>query len=131
MIKFLEKYLVITSPMELQRKHYISSSEKSQKKLKYILMKAVEKIINGNWYLFIKYNRKMVIKIAKPNDLNFQNWTISLTNGICYTYKEISQVLECLNDLLVRIYGIKIEQITDSFNYPCNLLIIFQAEIFN
>ena len=57
-------------------------------------MKAVEKIINGNWYLFIKDNRKMVIKIAKPNDLNFQNWAISLTNGICYTYKEISQYLK-------------------------------------
>ena len=53
-------------------------------------MKAVEKIINGNWNLLIKDGNNIIIRISAPNELNYQTWRISLQCGICYDYKDLS-----------------------------------------
>ena len=94
-------------------------------------MKAVEKIINDNWYLFIKDGNTILIKIAAPNEFNYHKWRISLKCGICYDYDNISDIIDCLNDMLKNLYNTDVSKIMDNNNYRCDLLLCFQDKILN
>lgn len=89
-------------------------------------MKAVEKIINDNWHLFIKDGNNILIRISAPNEFNCHKWRISLKCGICYNYNDLSKALICLNSVLRNMYNTDAAKITDKLNYPCVLLMCFQ-----
>ena len=89
-------------------------------------MKAVENTINGIWHLLIKDGNNILIRISSPNDFNGQEWRVSLKCGICYNYKDISDALICLDNVLKNMYNTDASKITDKLNYPCNLLMCFQ-----
>ena len=92
-------------------------------------MKAVEKIINGNWNLLIKDGNNILIRISAPNELNYQTWRISLQCGICYDYKGLSDAINCLQDIVNKMYHSDVSKIKDAHNYPCTLLMCFQDEL--
>ena len=92
-------------------------------------MKAVEKIINGNWNLLIKDGNNIIIRISAPNELNYQTWRISLKCGICYDYKDLSDAINCLQDIVNKMYNLDVSTIKDAHNYPCTLLMCFQDEL--
>ena len=92
-------------------------------------MKAVEKIINGNWNLLIKDGNNIIIRISAPNELNYQTWRISLRCGICYDYKDLSDAINCLQDIANKMYHLDVSKIKDAHNYPCTLLMCFQDEL--
>ena len=92
-------------------------------------MKALEKIINGNWNLLIKDGNNIIIRISAPNELNCQTWRISLQCGICYDYKDLSDAINCLQDIVNKMYNLDASKIKDAHNYPCTLLMCFQDEL--